>query len=870
MMRINGLRSYESKSFGPNVKRNDANYLAYTQSPYDSVSFTNVKKAAPAISMTREANVLRIAFGQKLNNPMPELTTGIQMKVRGVTVHQQGGLTTDKTDDSNITELANSPWKDGDKLHYRIYKDPGRGNFIELSHPVYGELGRVPDEISDTIIKLIERGCGAKQSEEPQGKVGKSIDKSKTRSRSKEADPRKLGDFRFELSNVIAGTTKGAPTIGLRVNLRYVGKDPQIKKDVSNVFNQLLNSESSDVRGLVMLHQTPTSPDEVLQRIFDIAGANNNEKEVKKIKYTIENIIKEIDDPENKKILMIGHIKPDGDTLGSIIGMQSAITAAYPDKEVDCTVDDKIPGLFREKMPGIENVKRPYSLERIELLKKSIAELQDKKQTEATRTQIAQLEKEIEESTNPDNLFDSAPLNGGERKKYDIVMLMDIPTPQRFSGAYKEYIENAKHVIYIDHHPPRAGEWEEAQEQTGIDMKRIKSEKNALVCPSVPANTQLVAIIADKAGMMQTMFRNNLEKAKIFTAAIISGTSTDTGSFTRTANLLPEHATMPVAERPNFMPEGMSKMLVRNLEEASYNAGGDARAEIDKKWLREHITYDIPDEKFDKNLKSLSAREKMLTYALDEELIIPSLGLGFIDVDYNQMSDVWAESLRSDSSVTLLDVQNAFKYSEVMNGLRTNPEKTAHRDETFIATTLEDRAREVYESVYNDDKIAVLTIQDKQEGEVTEKSEIAEQNGLRFSFRSADGSTHAELLASLFGGGGHGGAAGGRIDLPGIKINSKLIVRVNGEPVYDPKVIYQELKRNYDINHDNRLSDYRKQELLKDIRVDFAPEGAERPQTARDIITNLVRCIRTEQDDFKAKTWEERGYQVSAKKASSR
>ena len=121
-----------------------------------------------------------------------------------------------------------------------------------------------------------------------------------------------------------------------------------------------------------MVYQPEKSPKQVLERIFDVEGKENGLGKVKEVKTAIDNIAKEINDPANKKILLLGHCKPDGDTLGSVIAMKEALKAAYPDREIDCAVDDKIPGLFRDKMPGIEDVKRPYNPEKIQTLEKNL------------------------------------------------------------------------------------------------------------------------------------------------------------------------------------------------------------------------------------------------------------------------------------------------------------------------------------------------------------------------------------------------------------------------------------------------------------------------------------------------------------------
>ena len=426
---LNGLR------FGQLKKTSDVkpSYVNF-KSAQDSVSFSKTDANAPIITTKQVGSALQVSFGGVMKNPMPlqTRTDAIQMKVRGVAAHQKGTAgESPRARDNNVVKLAESKWKDGQKLDFRFITDKRGNEKIELGVPELGGvkkggIGRVPDELVPDLKKLM-------------------------RGREKE--------FRFELSNVISGNSKGAPTIGLRVNLLYTGHDPKLKQQTERVFTGFMDSKDRAVSKQVMLYQEPTSPEQVLGRIFDIEGQVNGPKAVEEIQGAIKNIAAEINDPKNQKILIVGHCKPDGDTLGSVIGMKTAIQGAFPDREIDCAVDDKIPGLFRDKMMGIEDVKRPYNPERIALVENSIAQMKEGEQTPAIKAQIQILENELADLKDPSRLFDDGPLNGGKRKKYDLVIMMDVPTPKRFSGGFKDYIENSDKQIYIDHHPHKINEW---------------------------------------------------------------------------------------------------------------------------------------------------------------------------------------------------------------------------------------------------------------------------------------------------------------------------------------------------------------------------------------------------------------------------
>jgi len=776
----------------------------------DSVSFSRKAEDKP-IAVKREGNALHVAFTGKLQNPMETKATedapAIQFRVRGVSKHQAGteGASATAEDDS-VVQLAHSNWKEGDRLNCKEVK--GRqGKTLALIHPKFGEVGQVPKEMAEVLMPVMKG---------------------------------KMQDYRFELSNVIAGTSKGAPTIGLRAALKYVGNDKKEAQKATDAFNGLLNSDDPKISKAVMVYQPAKTPQQVLERIFDVEGKENGLGRVKEIKDAISNISDEINNPENKKILILGHCKPDGDTLGSVIAMKTAIQAAFPDREIDCAVDDKIPGLFRDKMPGIEAVKRPYNPEKIATLEKNLEVLKSIN-TDTSKEQQKVLERDLAELKNPENLFDANPLQGKEKKKYDLVMTMDIPTPTRFSGAFKDYIEGSKKQIYIDHHPHRITEWQNAKEETGLDMNKIHKNGLALVCDAVPAATQLVTIVAEKAGLLGKMFEKGGEAAKNFVASVITGTSTDTGSFTRTANLLPHHSALPVQQRPNFFPEGMSTWLTNKLSETD--------SSVDKKWLRENIAYDVPDKALSSNSVDgkLSPRDKMLTYALEGRKMSPELGLGIIEVDYDQMYDVFNSSLQQDPDITLLDVQNGFKYSEALGALKSDPSEVSQKlAPGQKASTLTERATETYTGPYDADRIAILVIQDKKENFITENSDVAKQNGLRLSFRSSAMSNHAELLANLFGGGGHGGASGGRVDLPGVNVDTPLVIKVNGKTVDDTASVYADLTKNYEIMKDNNIPAEKRAGMCKKIEIALAGEG-EHGRTTSEIIKDVVKEIRKDQ-----------------------
>ena len=756
------------------------NYLL--NSPIQDVAlFSTSKTQEKLIDVKNVGNATHISFKGQLHNP---LQPSIQMKVRGVSLHQRnfGEKEDSSYMDRNIEELANSNWYDGKKLSYEI-KTLGLKEKILLYDEDYGEIGRVPDEITPQIMDLLKDN---------------------------------KDDYQFTLSNIIAGTSKGAATIGLRVNLMCTSDNPKVKNQAENTFDKLLNSENYEIKDCIMQYQPETAPDEILGRIFDVTAEKDGLKAAQEVKAVVKNIVDEIKDEKNKNILLVGHNLPDGDTIGCVLGMEAAIKANYPDKNVDCAIDDKLPGLYRDKLPNIGKIKLPFNYSNIEQLYSAIEYIKTQPHSRENKYKVKAYREEIDRLSNPETYFDPDTLYGGEPKKYDLVIMMDVPSPSRFTSAFKPYLENADKVIYIDHHPYRYSEWDEAQETTGFNPDKVYDDNLALVVESVPAATELVTAVANEAGLLDNVF-SKLDYAKQFVAGVVSGTSSDTGSFTRTANYTPADIKLPVKERPNFLPEGLSKWMIDKLGNR-----------IDKKWLRENIVYDISDKST--SITKKSPREKMISYALQSRRIEPDVGVGFISMSYEDLYDIWQSAKEDDKKVTFADVQNSIKYSEVMGALRESPKINGGRGSAIVS----------YRSPYEDDKIAVLILQDKKEGELAEDSRLTKSNSLRLSIRSREGTNYAEMLASMFNGGGHASAAGGRIEFPGVTVKSKVGLLIDGQLQVNPYKIYNALQDNYDVKHNKDIAEQDKAQLMHTFEVIEYPKG----KTVQSLITDVVKVMR--------------------------
>jgi hypothetical protein len=249
---------------------------------------------------------------------------------------------------------------------------------------------------------------------------------------------------------------------------------------------------------------------------------------------------------------------------------------------------------------------------------------------------------------------------------------------------------------------------------------------------------------------------------------------------------------------------------------------------IDKKWLRENIVYDISDKS--NGITDKSPREKMINYAIKSRRIEPDVGVGFISMSYEDLYDIWEAAKKEDKKITFADVQNSIKYSEVMGALRESPKLNGGRS-SGIST---------YKSPYQDDKIAVLILQDKKAGELAEDSRLFDTNSLRLSIRSREGTNYAEMLAIMFNGGGHASAAGGRVELPNIEVKSKVDLLIDGQLQSNPYKIYNALQHNYDIKHNKDIEEQDKGQLLHTFEVVESPKG----KTIQSLMTDVVKVMR--------------------------
>lgn len=752
-------------------------------------SFNKSEVSYPQIRCLNNQKQVRILSFGNLNHVLTEAghvikreVPAIQMKVSGVRKLQDNMLPEFIKNHSffSVNKLADSNWKDGDPLDFSIVED-GISTKIKLYSTAFGEIGRVPDTIAPKIINLLD------------------------------ANPE---DYQFELSNVIAGNTPGVPTIGLRVNLLYKGENP---KEPQEAFNAVLNNP--EVSEMVFFYQKPKNADEVLEELYKNIKKEyglQGEKIVLQMKKSIKEIVKCIEN--NDSFLIVGHNKPDGDCLGSIKGLGSFIKMLYPNKTVDYAVADEIPSLFRQ-IPEFGGIKHPYSQEHVTKLEEKLAGAIKDSADEAT---IKSLQESLKIAKDPNLLLDS-------NKKYDSVILMDIPSPARFTSAFKKWITEAQDVLYIDHHPLDLVKWDAAKDSTGVDMNAIMKKNHAWVADKLAAAAQQSVVIASKLlHEKNPLSSNNIVKTmnmknKALDDAVAGwniGIWTDSSGFKRGANHTLNDITdkngkpVPVQNQPNFFSEGMSKWLSSLTNDR-----------INKKWLRDNLKF------------VLGYRDKMIDYQISHRYSNPNLGFGYTTASYDEIQDVLEHAILENPATNRSAVVNEMKLSEVMNDLKSS--RKIHGKPLNLAL----RKIKEPEGMFDQNKIAVFISESERKGELNTDGKISQANALRFSFRNPNEYNYAELLASLFNGGGHPPAAGGHLVGDNITLDSTFSVKINGEKVKNYKEIYSELLENYRIKHDPNNSAEDIVKMSSKIEVVEDKEG----KKPASIIEGLVHQIRIDE-----------------------
>ena len=221
------------------------------------------------IGVERQGKNLHVSFTGNFKNPVD---AGIQFKISGVTRHQKGmaGAHAAASDD-NLVKLAKSNWKDGQNLDYSYDENT---KVITLKDSQFGEIDTVPTPVTEKFMEII------------------NSDKE---------------NYKFELSGITGGVTTDFPIIAAKASLKYTGDDDKKREEARVKFNTILDSNDSKVSSSVTPYQINLSPKQVLETLFDVEGKRNGLGEVRKIKDAVDTIVKELNNPENKNILVLGH-----------------------------------------------------------------------------------------------------------------------------------------------------------------------------------------------------------------------------------------------------------------------------------------------------------------------------------------------------------------------------------------------------------------------------------------------------------------------------------------------------------------------------------------------------------------------------------
>lgn len=665
---------------------------------------------------------------------------------------------------------------------------------VEFSMPDGKILGHLPNSINNAIGSMIQ------------------------------ANPQ---DFSFKLYGTTSENGKNAANV--LVDIEYIGKEkPEAHKKLN-----------------ALLYKNSISPEQVLHRILDYKKVLNGEKignqKIQESQLAIDTIIKTISNPKNQKILLIGHNKPDGDTVGSCMGLKAALE--YMGKEkVDVAIDDVLAGFLRNVVDADEIKKSP---EFIGKLNHGIyTKIQNMEIDGFTSDEL----QEIYSLKKVQDYYNQHVQTLNKDEKYDLAIFLDVPTPTKVSPEIKNYAKNAKNVIYIDHHPFQNSEWTKEQKNNGINMDSIKKEHMFWSESKVPANTMLVTILIDKLlPGLTDKFRDNYNKdnnslknknliEKMATSLVV-GTMTDTSGYKRNMNKSIEDEMLPSNQKTGFAPAGLSDWLL-NL----------TNGEVTRRSIKKKMKYDIPnkvdmyfpqdfvdfyntEKEMDDSINStlpdietIMKRNKDNNYkkiaeeVAKDSVVVYNLGLGITKVHFASMKEFLKDYNMTKPEINMRDVIGAYKYNPTTIAL-----KYPSKDSKYQVAPK-----------YENNKISVMIREEEVKGELNANFQLAKENTLGFSFRSQDGTNYAGILATLFGGGGHAAASGASLSLPDLNTESKLIVKIEGKTETDMNKIYKTIKKNYENNYLNATDTNAK------IDIEISDEGIK----IENLIANLTAEIR--------------------------
>lgn len=601
-------------------------------------------------------------------------------------------------------------------------------------------------------------------------------------------------DFKFELTTLYE-KLPGMNNIGLGARVNYVGPE---RKKIDKIFDELV--EDLNCQGFTIESNKMKSPEDIIKKVLKYDELLHGAQAKQQTEIILNSITNEILSPKNKDVLVISHDGPDGDCISSLLLWENGIKLADKTKNVDCCLADRSPQLF-SFLKDIKKIRLASKTEIMKNLKSQIAELKkDPKNQEETELfeKIAQ---------NIRKNYKALPKN----KIYDLVIITDTSAPDRLGYNYSKHIGPDTKIIFIDHHQKRFGEWINAKDKTNIDIEKAMEQNLVLVEDRVPAAVQLVAGILGRLNpnlnsenAYNLYSKSGQNRIKNIAAAFLTGLHTDTSNFSRSANIMKEDRALPVYLRPKYDPIGIAKWfskITNHTITPNYVKKSLLKQERKVKELKKTVQATLPD-------KSHRNDDLQVNYA---------------QLEHDYVKQLWKLAVKEDPTVTFKDVLGAVKYSKAFRRLKkiavdkNNPEAL-------------------------NDPIAYVVNQSAKKGQMDYNYRTAKNDSISFSFRSKKATEHAAILGTLFEGGGHGAAAGGRIALEGIDFNTKLLVLVNGKVEKDSKVILEALTKNLDLES-SAISEAEKNKLRIDVKVIKSPLEQE-GLNVHELIEDVVKAIR--------------------------
>ncbi len=747
---------------------------------HDIFEMRTQEKSLPDYKLSKSGNIIHFVSFKALQDP---------------TAIKAPSIRTGLYDNNNYLDniKLSRDLERGTKLNLNIINENSNEK-VEISMPDGKKLGYIPPSIDKAIGEFIRKN--------PE-------------------------DFTVSLYGTTAATKKNKENV--LVDVEYTGDDISSVQEKINV----------------LLYKNVVTPEEVLHRILDYKKVLNGEKvgtqKIQEAELAINTITKALADPKNQKILLIGHNKPDGDTVGSCMGLKAALD--YMGKEkVDVAIDDVLAGFLRNVVDSNELKKSPEFVDKLNSgITSKIQKIESDGVDSDDLQEIYSLQKVREYYNDNVKTLD-------KDEKYDLAIFLDVPSPAKVSPAIKEYAKNAKNIIYIDHHPFQKREWDKEKNNGGLNIDTIKGNHMFWSESKVPANTMLVTILIDKLmPNLASKFRDGYHKDQIaekekenirkMATGLVVGTITDTSGYKRKINKNIEDEQLPADKKTGFAPIGLSDWLL------SLTNG-----EVTRRSIKKQMKYDMPnkvdfyfpqdfvdfynteksmDDEVNTSLPDIDTIMKRNTddnyKKIAEELandtkVYKDLGLGISKVRFDSIKGYLKEYNIRNPEINMRDIVGAYKFNPTTIALKYSSTDPRYK----VAPK------------YENNKISVMIREEEKAQELNANFQLANQNSLGFSFRSQDGTNYAGVLATLFGGGGHASASGASLSLPGLTADSKIIVKINGKVENDMSKIYETVKKNYDNDYLNLT------ETNADIKIETSEDGL----PIEELLCNLTQEIR--------------------------